>query len=288
MEQDNTENNAGLVTLPDYVVFVIIGLNLFIGLLIPLLISHSFRQMFDAARGIHNMSLEVSDEQFRKYMRLIRRLKKGLPTPDLNKNPMYLTGNMFLSYAQIENILKELKENPEVAKQIDVRIAASVSREALAFARKMPMFKTLYIDKTRLEEILKYFIEGKNPYSTKSPLLFREVGKLLVQAYQNVEDDFSAAINLYRAGFVGERLLLLKVLSYYGASPLETLVSGIQELFGPQDLPVENTKGAYNTKFMSLYSGYILKPGSKRDESEDRSVWLLVCKAFARMVNKKY
>ncbi len=98
MDPNNTKNNADLVTLPDYVVFVIIGLNLFIGLLIPLLISHSLRQMFDAAQGIHNMSLELSNEQFRKYMRLILRLKKGLSTPDLNKNPMYLIGNMFFEF----------------------------------------------------------------------------------------------------------------------------------------------------------------------------------------------
>ncbi len=84
-----------------------------------------------------------------------------------------------MSSTQIESILNELKENPEVAKQIDVRIAASVSREVLAFAGKMPMFKTLYIDKTQLEKILEYFIKGTNPYSIKSPLLFREVGKLL-------------------------------------------------------------------------------------------------------------
>ncbi len=77
-------------------------------------------------------------------------------------------------------------------------------------------------------------------------------------------------------------------MSYYGVSPLETVVSGLQELLGPQDLPLENTKCAYNTKFMSLYSEYILNLGSERVESAERTDRSAVYNALTCMVNKMY
>lgn len=256
MGPNTTQQSSNSEALPDWMTFAIIGVNLLFGMW-PLLMVYSWRAMSISARDMRAIARDIGREEYTSYMNCIDRIKKELV--DLGEKPMFLVGNMFLNYRQLNGLLKKLRKNPEVAEKIEAIVASELTKMDVQYSRYMPRFKQLYIDETPFTRFLEHFIQGQNPYTSKSPFLFREVGKLLKQSYKNVEDDFTVVANLVRMGFTGENTVLIKILDYYRVNPVYTLAQELQELFGPQAWPMQDTLSAYNFRFTWLAERHLDK-----------------------------
>lgn len=275
MDLENTEQSSEPATYPNLVMFIIIGANLLLGLL-PLLMMYSWHNLINSVRDFNDLALEISDETFARYKAIIRCIKNNQPHAD--KSPMFLVGNMFLTYRQLKHLLNDLKKNPNVAQQLEVIISADLTSRGAEYASDLPRFKKLYIEQTDVNKIFEDFIRGKK-YPVRSPLLFREVDALLERVYKSVEDDFSMVAILSMLGFTDERIVLLKILSYYRQDHMDTLARGLLELFGPQNFPVQETALRYKQKFITLadrhlcqYKMFAIRRQAEQNKQLDKGV----------------